>query len=200
MTTANREINVSPRMLRSEPMQRCTLGMCKGACCLFGVWLDEMEAQDLLIHASLIQPFMTNGITDPNDWFDGRIDEDPHSHSGRVMHSLVVDDETHYGGLACVFLRSDHKCALQAAAVRHGFHPWHFKPFYCILHPLVLDEEGQITLDETKLLLDEPGSCLVPADHLVPLVETFEPELRYLLGNKKFTEILRRSKSADPDR
>ena len=63
-------------------------------------------------------------------------------------------------------------------------HPWRFKPFYCILHPLDLDEEGRITLDDTQLMLAEPGSCLRPADQPIPLVETFEPELRYLLAKQ----------------
>lgn len=171
-------------------MQRCKLHVCKGACCVYGVWLDELEAQDLLQNASLIRPFLTNGCTDPAGWLDGRTDTDPFSHSGKVLHSLVIDDANHYGGMACVFLRADAKCALQAAAVHHGLHPWRFKPFYCILHPLILDDEGRITLDETDEMLAEPGSCLVPAGHPIPLVETFEEELRYLLGNRQYEALL----------
>jgi len=193
----NKPINISPRLLRSEPMQRCKLGACKAACCLYGVWLDVMETQDLISNAKWIQPFITNGIQDPADWFDERTDHDPSSPSHKVMHSLVITDENHYGGMACVFLRDDYKCALQSAAIYHQFHPWRFKPFYCILHPLYLDENGQITLDDSTSLLEEPGSCLRPADHLIPLVETFEPELRYLLGDKKYAAILERAKTGN---
>src|SRR5659263_460297 len=63
-------------------------------------------------------------------------------------------------------------------------HPWRFKPFYCILHPLDLDEQGRITVDSTEDLLEEQGSCLVPSDQPVPLIETFANELQYLLGAK----------------
>ena len=194
----NRQINVAPRLLLSEKMQRCRLHTCKGACCLYGVWLDELEAHDLQQHADLIAPFMTNGYTDPQDWFDGRTDYDPNSHTGKVVHSLVIDEKRHYGDLACVFWRDDAKCALQTAAVENGFHPWRFKPFYCILHPLVMDDEGRITLDETPALLEEPGSCLIPAERPIPLVETFEEELRYFLGNRRYEELLRQAREDQP--
>jgi len=49
-----------------------------------------------------------------------------------------------------------------------------------------LDEQGRITLDETELMLDEPGSCLRPAEKAIPLTETFKSELRYFLGDPGF--------------
>jgi hypothetical protein len=105
----------------------------------------------------------------------------------------VVEHHRHYGGTACVFLRSDHKCALQVASQASGHHPWHWKPFYCILHPLDLDEEGRITLDETDLMLDEPGSCLRPATENIPLLVTFEEELRYFLGDEEYEKLINSS-------
>jgi hypothetical protein len=105
-----------------------------------------------------------------------------------------VENEKHWGGTACAFLREDHKCALQAAAQAAGLDPWGWKPFYCILHPLYLDDEGRISLDETDSLLDEPGSCLRPASQPIPLVVTFEEELRYLLGDEVYQALLRQVK------
>jgi hypothetical protein len=101
----------------------------------------------------------------------------------------VLPDDAHYGGTACIFLRRDYLCALQVAASTNGLHPWRFKPFYCILHPLDLDEAGRITLDETGEMLAEPGSCLRPAEQPIPLIETFAPELRYLLGEKAYRRL-----------
>ena len=119
---------------------------------------------------------------DPLDWFDGRQEADEYAISGIVEHTNVIPAPKHYGGTACIFLRlDDHKCALQVAAVAEGLHKWRFKPFYCILHPLDLDDQGRITLDETHLLLDEPGSCLRPAKSPRSLLEIFEEELTYLL-------------------
>jgi hypothetical protein len=185
---SDREIN--PRMLQSEHMVRCKLHECQAACCLYGVWADSQEAERLITNAAIILPEMPEDCQDPAMWFDGREDEDEFSESGRVMHSRVVDRSKHYGGIACVFLRDDHKCAIQTAAQKAGMDPWALKPFYCILHPLDLDEKGRITLDDAGLLLDEPGSCLRPSPVPVPLLVTFEPELRHFLGSPKYEELL----------
>lgn len=188
--------NVNPRMLESAPMQRCCLGECRAACCLYGVWIDAEQAKELQAHADLIAPHMAEDRRDPSLWFDGREDLDEFTPSGRVVHSTVLDDPSHYGGTSCVFLRPDHKCALQVAGEAAGFHPWHFKPFYCILHPLDLDDRGRITLDRTDLLLEETASCLRPADHPIPLAETFQPELSYFLGEEEYREMAEKSQGA----
>lgn len=189
------EKRINPRLLQSEPMRRCTLGECRAACCLHGVWVDRLEMKDILANAARIAPHMEEDRRDPADWFDEREEEDEHSISGRVGHSTVLPDPDHYGETACIFLRKDHLCALQVAAHAEGLHAWRFKPFYCILHPLDIDDQGRITLDETELMLDEPGSCLRPADRPIPLYETFEEELRYLLGEKGYQRLL----SEQPD-
>ena len=183
------EKRINPRLLCSEPMRRCALGECRAACCLYGVWIDRMESQDILENAAIIAPHLEPENSDPADWFDGREEPDEHSITGSTVHSTVLPDPEHYGETACIFLRKDHLCALQVAANANGLHPWRFKPFYCILHPLDLDEQGRITLDETELMLSEPGSCLRPAKQPIPLIETFESELRYLLGEKGFQRL-----------
>lgn len=184
------ERRVNPRLFRSEPMRRCVLGECRAACCLHGVWIDRLEAKEIRAHARQIAPFLEPHNQNPADWFDGREEPDETALSGWTEHSTVLPAPHHYGETACIFLRSDHKCALQVAADAAGLHPWRFKPFYCILHPLDLDEAGRITLDETESMLSEPGSCLRPADRPIPLLETFEPELRYLLGEKAYRRLL----------
>ena len=183
-------MKINPQLLKSEPMQRCQLKKCEAACCLHGVWVDSNEAQKILDSADFIRQYMLPAQQDPDKWFDGRQEPDPFVPSKQVIHSTVLDNPNHYGRTACIFLRPDHKCALQVAGNAAGYHPWHFKPFYCILHPLDLDEQGRITLDRTELLLDEPGSCLRPSQKLTPLVKTFEEELRYLLGDDAYQKLL----------
>lgn len=180
---------INPRLLKSEPMQRCVLRQCRGACCLHGVWIDSAERDTLLANADLIAPHLPPALQDPAAWFDGREEADEFSASGRVVHSNVLPDRAHYGGTACVFLREDYKCALQVAGQAAGLHPWHFKPFYCILHPLDLDEQGRITLDSTEAMLGEEGSCLRPASQPIPLLITFEEELRYFLGDEEYERL-----------
>lgn len=190
------EKRINPRLLKYEPMRRCTIGECGAACCLHGVWIDRLEAREIRANAALIAPHMDEENRDPADWFDGREEPDENATTGWTVHSTVLPDDNHYGGTACIFLRSsDRLCALQVAANANGLHPWRFKPFYCILHPLDLDEQGRITLDETEELLAEPGSCLRPAEQPIPLIETFEPELRYLLGEKAYRRLREMARS-----
>jgi hypothetical protein len=106
-----------------------------------------------------------------------------------VVHTRVLPAPDHYGGTACVFLREDWKCALQVAAEGEGLHPWRFKPFFCVMHPLDLDAEGNLTLDTAPALLEEPASCLRRTAVPRPLAETLEPELRYLLGEKGYARL-----------
>lgn len=176
-------------MLLSEPLRRCTLEECHGACCVFGVWVDTREVADILSHANLIIPHMPAESRTPGEWFAPVEDQDKHSPTGKVIHTAVENHPQHYGGTSCIFWRDDAKCALQVAAVANDLHPWRFKPYYCVIHPLDQDEQGRITLDETGVLASEPGSCLRPADKAIPLIDTFEEELRYLLGDKIYNEI-----------
>jgi len=185
--------HINPRLLKSEPVRRCRLDECHAACCLHGAWVDQVEIKDILSHADMIAPHMPVEVAESLDWFDERREVDPHAISGEVGHTTVLSAPDHYGGTACIFLRRDRKCALQTAADESKLPPWRFKPFYCILHPLDLDERGRITLDHIDLMLAEPGSCLRPAPHPIPLIETFAEELRYLLGEKTYHQIKMKS-------
>lgn len=180
---------INPRLLKSEPLRRCKLDECRAACCLHGAWVDRIEIEDILAHVELIASHMPVYAVDPCDWFDERWETDQYAISGEVGHTTVFPNIDHYGETACIFLRSDHKCALQCAADVEGLHPWRFKPFYCILHPLDIDDQGRITLDENDLIIAEPGSCLRPADRPVPLIETFAEELSYLLGEQGYNQL-----------
>jgi hypothetical protein len=182
--------SITPRLYQTEPLRRCELHECRAACCLHGVWVDALEVKELLANASLIKPHLPPDRQDPEKWFAGREEPDDHSLSGRVIHTTVLSDPGHYGGTSCIFLRQDFKCALQVASEASGYHPWRFKPFYCILHPLDLDKKGRITLDKTQALLEEPASCLRPADKPIPLAQTFAPELKYLLGDRAYQQLI----------
>ncbi len=170
------------RLSDSERLRRCELPECRAACCLYGVWVDKLQVEEIFAHALLIAPHLPEDRRDPEAWFDGQEEPDAHALSGRVCHTTVLPSPGHYGGSHCTFLRPDYKCALQVAAEASGLHPWRFKPFYCVLHPMDLDPQGRITLAENRALLREPGSCLRPTERRTPLKDIFQPELDYLIG------------------
>lgn len=181
---AKNPLRLHPRLDESEPIRRCGWPACQAACCVYGTWVDLDEAQDILDHAELIQPHLPRTRRDPSQWFDGETESDPHTQTGMVTHTRVVRAPTHYGGSACVFLRADYKCALQVAGEAAGQHAWRFKPFYCVLHPLELDDHGRITLDEIRFMVDEPASCLHAGTQGVGLRELFQEEIAYLTNQE----------------
>lgn len=183
------DARLNPRLFDRESLRRCRLEECGGACCLHGAWVDSVEARQILADRTNILPYLDPGSPEPKDWFEARQEPDEHALAGQVWHTRLLANEHHYGGTSCVFLQQDAKCALQEAAVAAARHPWFWKPFFCILHPLDLDELGRITLDETKALLAEPAGCVRPAGEPTPLVITFAPELRYLLGEKEYSRL-----------
>jgi hypothetical protein len=185
---------INPRLLRSEPLRRCGFPKCHAACCLYGVWVDVAERDRILSHAPRLSAFLPPEFQNPKGWFDVTIEPDTHTPTGKVTHTTVLGDSSHYGGSSCIFLRQDSKCVLQVAGEAISGDPWSLKPFYCILHPLDLDDEGRITLDETTLLVEEAASCLVSSAASIPLWVTFEPELRYFLGDEEYERIRTRIK------
>jgi len=179
-------LTISPRMFIPETLQRCKLQECHGTCCAFGVWIDLQEKDRINEFAEIVQSCMDPTKFDQGDWFLSEIEMDSFTLSGRVIHTRLVSRKHPFKRNTCIFLRSDHKCALQVASEKLGRHPWFLKPFYCVLHPLDLNDNGQITLDHTKILLEEERSCLRYSEKLNSPIEIFEEELRFLLGDSTY--------------
>lgn len=183
-------LTISPRMFILENLQRCKLHECHGACCAFGVWIDLQEKEKIAEYAEIIQSCMDPTKYGLGDWFLSEIEMDSFTLSGNVIHTRLVSRNRPFKRLTCIFLRIDHKCALQVASEKLGKHPWFLKPFYCVLHPLDLNDNEQITLDHTRILLEEEKSCLRYSEQATAPIEIFEDELRFLLGDSTYVESL----------
>jgi len=176
-------LKLSPRMDDAEAIACCDFPACRGTCCVYGVWVGLEEMSRILAHADLILPHLPPEAQQPDAWFTEEEEADPHVPCGRVRHTRVLQRPEHPLGSACIFwMPPQGRCALQAAAEAQGWHPWTLKPFYCILHPLDLDENGAITLDDVETLLQTPGGCIRPAEQARPLREIFAAELAWLRG------------------
>jgi hypothetical protein len=170
----------SVRLDRPTSLRRCRLEECRGACCLHGVWLDPLERDDILAHVDLILPWMAVGRGTPSGWFGMAREPEPAFPSGYVIPTECLPNPGHYGGTECVFLRPDARCALQTAGEAAGEHPWRWKPFHCILHPLTFDDDGRVTLAPDDELLSEEGSCFRAGEGVRPIRDWLTEEIRFL--------------------
>lgn len=185
---------ISERMLLPEMMKRCELHACHGACCTFGVWIDLKEKQRIQENSGIVKSCLDLDSGDFDNWFNLKQEEDPFTETGWVVHSKIVHRNDPFARKTCIFLRNDHKCALQVASQLLEKHHWYLKPFYCILHPMDLNPEGEITLDKPQTLLGEEKSCLRYDSEKQTPIEIFEEELRYLLGDDIFEGYLRKAR------
>jgi hypothetical protein len=181
-------MKLSARLNESESIQRCGWPECRAACCVYGTWVDESERDAILVNADVVGKQLPRNRRDPALWFGEETEGDAYTRKGTVIHTTVVDDPEHYGGSVCIFLREDYKCGLQAAGESLNSDPWSLKPFYCILHPLDIDEKGRVTLDEIQLMVDEPASCVRAAPKEIQLKKLFEEEVGYLEEKSKTSE------------
>ncbi len=181
---------VDPGLLEARAMRRCRLDECQSYCCSGGVWIHLRQVEDILAHQALIMPHLPPERRDPSLWFDGTVEPDEdYPEAGDCTGTAVVDDPTHPAGHTCVFLRPDRLCALQATGLANGEHPWRYKPFYCALHPLVLDG-GEVGLAEDSEMYQDGGNCNRPdPGTLIPLYQLFDVETKLVIGEAGYAAL-----------
>jgi hypothetical protein len=180
---------VDSGLLEARALRRCRLDECQSYCCSGGVWIHLRQVEDILAHQALIFPHLPPERHDTTKWFDGTLEPDTdYPEAGDCTGTAVVVDPTHPAGETCVFLRPDRLCALQAAGMANNEHPWRYKPFYCALHPLVLDE-GELSLAEDSEMYKEGGNCNRPADELIPLYQLFDVETKLVVGEAGYAAL-----------
>ncbi len=176
-------------LLEKRPIGRCVMEQCQASCCTAGVWVFSTEVVDIRRHTDLIRPHLSPERRDPAGWFDGVVQNEPdHPLGGTAEGTVVLPDATHPAGRSCVFLRQDRQCALQAAGLAAGEHPWRFKPFWCALHPLEFDA-GVLQLADSNPVFQSGGSCSRPQPDPVPVYRLFEDEVTLALGPAGFAEL-----------
>ena len=184
-------IAVERKLLESRPVRRCALNECQAHCCSCGVYLEVGHARMVMENKDAILPHLPPDRRDPEKWFDWNLEPDhDHPAGGMLASTNVAADPTHPAGQNCVFLRPDRKCALQVASIAAGEQPWHFKPFYCALFPLVFHQH-QLMLDDDNLVYVEGGSCTrATCGEAIPLYRLFEMEMKLAIGEAGYTELV----------
>lgn len=184
---------IDPQLFEARPLRRCELVECQAHCCGGGVAINLTQVEDILAHKELIFPHLPADRHDFETWFDGPLEPELDLPSGGMLTGTrVIPDPTHPAGTTCIFLRPDRKCALQAAGIAAGEHPWRFKPFYCALHPLTFDKHTLMLDHENEIYIDG-GSCNRATDgQAVELYKLFDWEMKLAVGEEGY-ETLRKA-------
>ena len=95
----NKKFELNPRLFEKEHFVRCRLKDCQAACCLFGVWVDEEKVTQILGYKEQIKSEMSAEYQNANQWFESKPESDPFTPSGKVIHTKVVEKESHKGDI-----------------------------------------------------------------------------------------------------
>ncbi len=172
-------------------LHRCDLTDCRGACCVDGAYLEADEPQVLLSTAQRYHEDLTalgldlgSSVVVPGAGRRGR--------PGALKTAVVPTGASAPGrDRACVFRLRDGRCGLQMLSTQRGYHPWHFKPVACWMHPLdIYDEDGSTVVALFRGAAPPAGSpasvgtapCSQKDPSGPPAHEVLDHELRFLFG------------------
>ena len=154
--------------------------LCRGRCCVDGVWVELRERDAILAAKELISRHMDETQPRaPSAWF-GPEEEDKDFASGRCAGTESFNGK-------CVFLMKDGRCVLQHAAVGEGMEPFALKPFYCALFPLVITERT-LTYEDAHAGSNE--CCTLSPACERPAVEAWKREFIRAIGEENYRELL----------
>lgn len=171
-------------------LNRCDLGECEGMCCYDGVYLSDVEEQQLVdvvassqeLATRLPEEFVVDGF-----WRGVHAGRKTAIVAHTYQNSAVPE---HFSQTRCVFALSDARCSLEVLAVERGQHRWAYKPLACWMHPLRIKDGKPIPPpvssadDPDRVNDDYPGYttftiCGHHDETGLPWREALRPELVY---------------------
>jgi hypothetical protein len=177
-------IRIDPVVLRRDAVQPCATERCMAACCSTGVWLKAEEVPRILEWNGAVKACLPPDRHNESKWFmEGR----PHWSQSPETSTSTVEDPILPGREYCVFLRPDHKCALQVVSEQNHLGWPGLKPFFCAIYPLFY-EENELTVDDG--LPDYEGAkCQRFANGLHAMYEVYRDEATLILGAEGYREL-----------
>jgi len=138
--------------------------------------LDVEERDNILRHADLVHRHMEpSQVHDPGRWFDSEEDVDRDYPSGRGVGTQTTER-------GCIFLKSDGRCVLQAAAEEEGLPKDALKPFFCFAFPVTIDS-GVLIIDDPDLA-SRPECCSTVHGGSQSVLEVCAWEFEFVLGSE----------------
>jgi hypothetical protein len=181
-------VRVANRLLDLQPLRRCDIVRCHGACCAHGVWLDAQDRDTILRHAHLVKPYLRADRRDEQAWFMGYARPDADFPTGLCDGTVTLPSAHAPCGEACVFQLADARCALQVAAVENGLPRWLLKPFFCAIFPLVV-HGGELQLDEENELYQQQSCSQNSGQGQEPPYLAMKDEFVRALGSEGYERL-----------
>ncbi|MGK9368965.1 DUF3109 family protein [Melioribacter sp. Ez-97] len=170
---------IDPLIFTHKFVKGCDACICTGECCYYGVYTDKYEADKILAMKDKVIAAMDDSqIKDPDKWFEPP-EKDEDFESGIAVGTQVYNGK-------CVFLDKIGYCTLQKMAMKEGIYKWEYKPFYCIIFPLVV-YEGALTIDDDHL--NRLHYCNKPENQPSTVFETCKDEIIHILGEDGYKEL-----------
>jgi hypothetical protein len=162
---------------------------CGGACCDTGQVVETSLVEDILKEEAEIEPFLRPEAR-KSKWFNvsrGFTLDEHLPHRPLSVTTAVLPDDGHESGFSCAFLGPEGRCALHEYTG-----DWRLKPLACWLWPLMV-VNGVVRLAKVEFLdsyMQIVGKCMLRSGTPTVGVRLFEPELRHLLGEAGFNELV----------
>lgn len=165
--------------IRTRLRNQCAANGCSGDCCSGGVTATLYEVARIKAHAQEIQPY----LIEPYDFDSWDV-----SHSADIGTPVWNENKP---GEQCWFQRENRLCALHSLALEKGMPVPSIKPFFCLFFPLTLID---LDINVTEISVDGKAyeTCLVQSEQETYLFKQFETELRRVIGDANFDELLKR--------
>ena len=152
-------LKLAGNLWRTARGERCVLSDCRGACSVNGIWVDLRHVQRILDAAANVRPFMApQYAVDEDRWFGDETLETGDFASGIGLPTAVALRADGSGRQGCVFVRADHKCALQMASDALGLPAPGLKPFDCATYP-ILRSDGVVQVDDESAQHHPGADC-----------------------------------------
>jgi hypothetical protein len=171
---------LSPELfVRTRLRNQCAVNGCGGGCCSGGVTATLYEVARIKAHAEEIQPY----LIEPYNF-----DEWDVSHAADIGTPVLNEGKPNQ---QCWFQRHNRLCALHSLALDKGIPVPALKPYFCLFFPLTFID---LDINLTEIAVDGKAyeTCLVESDTETFLFKEFENELRRVIGDANFDELLRR--------
>ncbi len=172
-------IKIDPIIFTQGFVEQCDVGICSAECCWYGVSADVADRDRILSMKKEIVTVMDDSQTkDWSDWFGAEV-VDMDFPSGICAGTEVYNNK-------CVFLDRNGFCSLQVLAVKNEKPRWAYKPYYCVLYPLVL-VDGVLTYDDEHS--ERMHHCGIKENFTHTIFEACSEELIYTLGEDGYAEL-----------